>query len=665
MAKKKHSVAVAGAADPLPAEDHSPEQWENLKTLNQFLLKQTTELREQVNDLQSRVDRLSVDHSLSSDLEHSVIRLVVSARLAELAAELATAVAQARSADERLELVSREKGLVEKALDAVSLERDSAREDLNVMKRESEERVAALREEAEKQKSDLEQRKAYILSLEGDKAAMEGVIRSMEEALRSTTEQFLLIKGEKGEIEKDLQRTIFERDTCKRDLEALSMALQTAQEKMQSSQAANLALKDEIARMQLDFDEGRTNMVMEVDKLKEKVRSIESNKEVLEQQKVVLETKVASLQGRVSELHSVMQEKVALEEKLSLAEETVRISNENLEIITAEKDDIKMALDRAITEIDLNQLKLAEEEKSKAMVKKEIERLGLEVRSLEREKERLQLEIKGRKMDYMKEIVGLRDMVKKVEEEKDKINRLGINQEAEINKLNSEVAELLSTVSQLQDMCRISTENNVQLQADKESAISDLHLKKKEVDCLMLQVDELNKNKDNLHNELCQTKASLDSLIAENQNIKGDFGSLIKEKAALEEKLQNTLHVVKEFEEKCKTADENFRKVLSLLKGTSEIINGLEEGKQNDIPRQISREYEMHENIRNVEDELEAIRLAFKSRAAKSEDMNQELKVLRSAMAETKKRGGVFTWLYPAAATFFAVVSFAYAAKCR
>ncbi|RZS25739.1 hypothetical protein BHM03_00058988 [Ensete ventricosum] len=649
MAKKKTSTTA-----PLPKQPSS-DTLENLKELNRLLLKETMERREQVNALQSGLHQLSHDSSLSSDLERRVTRLVVASRLSEVGKEMAAVVGAMGTARERLESVSEEKDALKKALDVAVLERDSAVADLDENKRQAEARVATVIEEADRQKSDLQQRKAYIRSLEDEKTTLEEKIRSTGEYLRGASDQLQSIRGEKGEIEINLRQAIQDREACKKDLDVLSVALQTAQEKVESSQAVNIALNEEIASMQRDFEEGKTKFVKEIDELKLRAHSIDCKKEELEQEKAILETEVAGLRGRVSELGAIVQQRIALEGKLSLAEEALRITNERLDFITAETDDIEKALKQAISERDLSQVKLAEEEKLKATARKETERLTKELGFLEKEKERLQLDIDAQKRDHVKELDGLRDTVQKIEEEKDEIHRLRTEQKAEIANLQMEVAKLLSSVSELQELCRTNFEGNLQLQAEKESALRDLDLEKLGVNGLRLQIEALKKSKDDAHIEVSEIKASLDCLMAENKHMKLEFDSLAKEKASLEEKLDNTLHVSEESEAKARTADENFNRVLFLLKDNSDVVNGLEEGEEKGVGREIGSERE-----------LDAIVMTLKTKVAKTEDMDNEIKVLRSAIAEAeKKKGGkgAWTWLYPTVATCIAAVSFAYATK--
>ncbi|XP_009383694.2 uncharacterized protein LOC103971405 [Musa acuminata AAA Group] len=647
MARKKTSAAA-----PLPKQPSS-DTLENLKELNRLLLKETMERREQVTALRSSLHQLSHDSSLSSDLERRFTGLVVASRLSEVAAEMAAAEAALVTARERLESVSEEKDALKKALDVAVLERDSAVADLDENKRQAEARVATVVEEADRTKSDLEQRKAYVRSLEDENTTLEEKIKSTEEYLRSASDQLQSIRDEKGEIEINLRQAIQDRDACKKDLDVLSVALQTAQEKVENSQAANIALSEEIAIMQRDFEEDKTKFVKEIAGLKERAHSIDCKKEELEQEKTILETEVAGLRGRVSELGAIVQQRIALEEKLSLAEEALRRTNERLDFVTAETDDVKKALKQAISERDLSQVKLAEEEKLKATARKETERLTKELGFLEKEKERLQLDNEAQKRDHVKELDGLRDTVKKIEEEKDEIHRLRTEQKVEIANLQMEVAKLLSSVSELQELCRTNTECNLQLQAEKESALRDLDLEKAGVDGLRLQIEELKKSKDDAHVEVSEIKASLNCLIAENKNMKLEFDSLDKEKASLEEKLDNTLHVVEEMEAKARTADENFNRVLFLLKDNADVMDGLGEGEENGVGQEIGSERE-----------LDAIVMTLKSKAAKTEDMDREIKVLRGAIAVAEKKGGgVWTWLYPTVATCIAAISFAYATK--
>ncbi|KAJ3681092.1 hypothetical protein LUZ60_015581 [Juncus effusus] len=100
MAKKKTSQKKEAAplsepmSEPIsekPKEaaqrDPSPDRTEKLKQLNEILLKQTVEKREQVSHLQSQIEEMGLDLSFISDTEREVFRVVLSAFVINLSIE--------------------------------------------------------------------------------------------------------------------------------------------------------------------------------------------------------------------------------------------------------------------------------------------------------------------------------------------------------------------------------------------------------------------------------------------------------------------------------------------------------------------------------------------------------------------------------------------------
>ncbi|KAG6491466.1 paramyosin-like [Zingiber officinale] len=492
---------------------------ESLRVLNQLALKETVERRDQVKDLQSQ--------------------------LAELTAEKV-----------KLESVVGKRDSVIRDLNIAVSEKDSALFELDNLKQR-------WREDAKRQKWELEQKMILIQAFEADKAAMEEKAMSLEKDLRSTYDQLQKIQAEKVEIEKDMKGIVSETAAYKRDLNTVSMALEEAQVKIASCQADNFSLAEQIAMLQLGFDADRIALIAEVDVLKERLHNIIGTKEEMEEAKVRLNAKFSDLQ----------------------------------------------------VEKDMILLKLAEEEKLKSLFVEEIERLKLEFGYLRKENEKLKLEINSQERLFEEEIDGLRKTIRNIKAAKDKIDGLWAMQELKVVDQQKQISIL---------------------QAEKDSAICDLNLMINEVDGLRLQVEGLKK-------ELCNSEAALDRLNAENTLMKGDVDSLVAEKSAVQEMARVT--------------NENFAKVLCLLKATSEKI----------IEQEIMElEQDSGEDVLNAAiDDLKAIEVTFEKKAAKINEMEQELEVLQCARAESEKKAGVLCWVCPGIAAVLAAISYALGVSSR
>ncbi|XP_042460364.1 M protein, serotype 24-like [Zingiber officinale] len=637
MAKKKAASAAAATARPsaAPAADsqhprdtaRDTVELENLKTLNRILVGKA-------NERKKKLDEISAENQFTGDLQRGITSLVVSFRLAEMGDEKKAAEGKARSTEEalararyELKLLDEEKGAIKKALDEATKGRESAVVELEKMERQAEEREAEVRKASEMLLSELEQRKVNIQSLEAEKAALLVKVTSLEEALRNDSDKLQLVLKEKGETEKDLKTAILEKDACKREFEAMSLELETTTKKMNHFTEESVALKEMIVKIHHEYKEEKLNFIKEMEALSERLRGIECE---IDQDKTVFEASICSLQSKVLE-----QEKKNLDQKLALADAALREANERLELVTEEHNDVKKAMYQARSERDLSQKKLAEEEDLKVMATRETESLRKEFDSIVRDNGKLQLVIDNQKNEYEKEIDSLRVAVKRVEKEKEAIQETRTKQDAEISDLQREVADLMSNVS-------------------------DLNVANEEVKGLSLQIEELQKERDNVRAELQKAMASFESLVAENERINIESDALIRENESLSKKLSSSMQVIKEMDEKARAADERLSSVVAMLRSTSKIINGTEEGNANNVGREVVTEHESCENINDMAGELETIKAVLECRALKIEELNSEIKVLHGSLAE---KDGIWTWLYPTVSTVVAAVSIAYAAK--
>ncbi|CAL9174237.1 unnamed protein product [Musa hybrid cultivar] len=618
MVKKS---STSGVASPPPAEK-SPNYADNLKALNQILLDETMVRRKQVNDLHARLDRLS----LASDLERGVTRLVISSRLAEFAAEMAAAKEKEKENDLlisrlKLETAMGDDNSIKKALKEAILDRNSALLKLEETGLQVVMAVSTGREIIAKLRSDLEERKAQILALEADNASMVERIGSMEKAPRSANDQLQLIKGEKGEIEKDLERAILESDACKRDLNAMPTALQ----KTDGSQVSIDAFDDNMVKMQHDFEDKTKGFILSSDQCKmEEVR----------EERGILETEIANLQGRESELQATGQEKIALEEKLRLAEEPLMKSSESLGFVTGEKDYLKKALDRAILERDSNQ--------RNATVTGEAEKLPMEIDSSGNEKKILQLDSEGQIGDHVKEVDSTVNSLKKIIEEKDAIDGSRAMEEDEIAELQRAMADCPCCFSALQDLCRTNTESNARLQSQNDPR--GLDLDKAAVNGPRVQME-----KDDDHGELREMKAFPESLMAENKDSKKNLYSPSGRRLTLDER--------------SRALTEKYELAYNLINGAMKLSFAIEDLEENAKRKRLGLDYDSDDTTENISRELVLFKMIFRRKMAMIHDMRQELELLRDAVAEAKNKGGMRTWLYPAAATLLAAISLAYAAK--
>ncbi|RWV91322.1 hypothetical protein GW17_00046398 [Ensete ventricosum] len=623
MPKKASPVAAVPPSSP---DGESLGKMDSLKTLNELLFMETVELRQKIGDLRSQLD-----HSLSSDLENDITRLVLASRLAEFAEEMAAAEKRITPVEAalvmaglHLEPADADKDAIEETLDAAISDKDAVLEDIDDKNHQAELEVAALFEGMRRLQLALKHNLSSIGFLEVQEAPLGEKIKYLEEVVRTTDDQLLSIARQKGEIEKDLELAIMERNACRRDLKAMSMVLEKTEEEFAGYQAANNALDQGIVKLDRQFEEEHATIIKEVNRWLEKVDGTERGKEELEQQMSILETKIAGLQGKVSKSEAIRQEKIALEEKLGSVEEALKSGNERFDLVAAEKDGLKKALEQATLERDSAQRKLTDEvNKFKAMIAQVTEELKMKL--------------------------GLKA-----------VDELKAKQEGEIASLQGQVADLSATLSALVDLSGVTNGGKAQRQAEKEAVLRDLDLEKTEVRRLRLQLEKLKKGRDDADNELRNMEVAIDGLIAENRSIKIAVDSRTTEKDCLEEQLRSAQQALEKMEGKARAAEKNLARALSLLRSTSVFITELvTEGNEDGVGGGNGIEQDAGESMEHMAEELEAMKMALKSKLA----MDQELKLWSGAVEEGKKKGGEWRWLCPTAATLLAAISLAYAAK--
>ncbi|XP_010914356.1 uncharacterized protein [Elaeis guineensis] len=678
MARKKASLAPAPAVavaekeeSHSPPRDASPDKMESLKTLNHLLVKETVELRQQVAHLRSRLDGLSDDHAFVAGVERDVSLLILSSGLAEREAAVRRVEADLRSlagaeervrslqamvnsmeeelrgSGERLEMVAGERDEMKKALDLALSEKDSNLMDLDRKEKDLRVLEANVRDleigiaeaganlgKLEFERNDLveqgKKREETIHSLLQEKASMETSLDEYRQ-LVECVEEVIKIKQEEVEMVKAKEEAIAAK------VSALEAERQSVVENHQILEAEVGGLKAAIYSMKIG-EEGLRNEIAEMEK---------KNVEVTE------------------ELLSEVSKKEAVVAKVSTLESELRRLSDNNYRLEAELNNSKSAAELLKEEEEGLRSQVVETEKRNEKVTEELERLQAELDAVEKEKVGILLDYEEQMMAYVKELDGLRTRMGEIEREKDAIEGMRAVQQSEIDTLQKELQQFRLTVRELQVLCNDSTNTNTQLQAERDSIWRDLDVQKVEEGCLRVQIEELQKRNNESEEEMQQLRRALGDFAHKEEEWKVQSDVLKGEKASIEKKLITARQSLEDMDRKFRAACTNSQRALSLLKDTTEMMHGLVEGKKNNAERSIGNEEEKDEEMEPFVKELEAIKMAFKGRVGKIEDMSRELKVLQDEVAKAQKKGGLQRWLYPATTTVLAAISFAYAARGR
>ncbi|KAG1326345.1 centrosome-associated protein CEP250-like [Cocos nucifera] len=607
MARKKASPAAAEKEEshslPPSGRDASPDKMECLKTLNHLLVKETVELRQQVDHLRSRLDGLSDDGAFLAGVERDVNRLFLSSGLAEreiavrrveadlrslagaeervrsLQAMVNSMAEELRSSGERLEMVVGERDEMKKALDLALSEKDSNLTDLDRKEKELRVLEATVREletgiaeaganlgKLEIERYDLveqgKKREETIHSLLQDNASMETSLdeyRQLVECLERKMEEVIKIKQEAVETVKAKEEAIAAK------VSALEAERQSLVENNQIFAAEAGGLKAAIYSMKIE-EEGLRNEIAEMEK-----KNVEVTEELLSEvaKKEAVVAKVSTLE---SELRSLLDDNHRLGAELNNSKSAVELLKEEEEGLRSQ---------------------VVEMEKRNEKVTEELERLQAELGALEKEKEGTLLGYEEQMMAYVKELDGLKTRMGEIEREKDAIEGLRAVQQSEIDTLQKELQRFRSTVHELQDLCNDYTNTNTQLQAERDSVRRDLDLQKVEEGCWRGQIEELQKRNNVVEEEMQQLRGALGDF-AHKEEWKVQSDVLKSEKASIEKKLMTAQQRLEDTDTKFRASDMNSQRALSLLKDTTtEMMHGLSGGYGHKVP---SFRYELSES---------------------------------------------------------------------
>ncbi|XP_008807295.1 rootletin-like [Phoenix dactylifera] len=676
MARKKVSPATALATEavekkevlshppPPSGRDLLPDKMESLKTLNNLLIKETVERRQQVDHLQCRLDGLANDHAFLARVERDVSRLVLSSVLAErqlaagrvetdlrsLQARVDSTAEELRSGGERLEMVVGERDEVKKALDRALLEKD-----LNSMHLDQKEKeVRGLEAKVRELEIGIAEIGANVGKLETERNELVEQGKKREELIHSLLQ-------EKASMEASLDEYKQLVESGERRMEEV---IKIKQEEAESVKAKREAIAAKVTSLEAEHRslvENNQSLESEVGCLKAVIFLLKKEEEGLRNEIAEMEKGIAKV---TEELLSEIVKKEALVAWVSNLEPDLQSLSENNHRLEAEVNCSKSAFELLKKEEKGLLSEVAEMEKKHEKVTEELERLQAELGALENEKEEIFLYYEERVMSSEKELDTSRTWMREIEREKVAIEGVRAAQETEINNLQKELQQLRSTIYKLQVMCNDHTDTNFQLQAERDSAWRDLDLQKVEEDCLRVQTEELKKRNNEAAEEMQQVQRALNDFALKEEGWKVQSDVLKEENTSFEKKLMTAQQSLEGMERKIEAADMSSKRVLSLLKNTTEMMHGSVEVREVGVARDIGSEEEKDEEMQPFVKELETIKMAYKSWVGKIEDMNRELVVLQHVVTKTQK-AGLWKWLYPAITTVFAAISFAYAVRGR
>lgn len=286
--------------------DSSPDKIEKLKQLNDILLKETKEKREQVSQLQSKMEEIGLEYSFASETEREILHAILSALVINLSVEVNARLREME--EERQKEAERGtvlEGKVESLMEEVQAEREKGR--LVEM-----ERIEVLDQLGRKEEEAIEMGK-MVKELETVKSELERSLSKVSE--------------EKGALERE-------------GIERLELISNLRNEKKEVENFLG-EFKELVKELKIKVED-------EVKDRESKVGSLENEKEVLEAKIASLNEEHASEVSRLSaETEDLNQKKAEKEGEIRDLKATIDGKNEKIVGLRNEIDILQLAVEEA------------------------------------------------------------------------------------------------------------------------------------------------------------------------------------------------------------------------------------------------------------------------------------------------------------------------------
>ncbi|KAG6400630.1 hypothetical protein SASPL_137471 [Salvia splendens] len=625
MAKKKASNAnnvkqdetvKSHSMDLPPPSTVDSEKLESLKSLNQMLLKEAVERRQQVDSL------LQSKGSLETELTQS------NSEKETLGSELAQLV------DRVAELE------VERRVVAVYIDNQ-----IGVKGEEFVREMKRLEMELREKEREVGDRASTIARLNGALSESEGALGAEREASKR-------VRVERDVFEANLNRHIKEDLVLRTNLAELSEKIRDFEREIEESRTAYNALVSEkegmATRIKFLMEEKDMSVrdLMEsnklIEKMKDEISVIVWEKEEVEKEKNGEIGKRQELENVVTGINKMVAGLKKEEAKLQkmVAELDKKCADGETKLSEMWKD-----TDRLVGEVKLSEKRYKELAAEKGVIEKELNdaRKNVAERSLELEG------LANEKIAILEEkssVVGqVRELESHVDGLRDAVVKLGGSNVAYVDKirnLESQVGEYKSKLEKVY--------------VEREGVERCLDEEKQNALKLKAKIEETEKRIEESHRASGEVKTEKAAILSEKVELESRCGMLREEIASLQETIAKLQAEFDSMKCKAATADSNSELVLNMLKGTSAFCS------KEKCEGEVGNVHVNGEALKVHAVEMEAIKNAFKSKAGKMEEMNRQLEVLRSSVMDEQKKKSFWTML-SSATTLLAALSLAYVAR--
>ncbi|KAL5995084.1 hypothetical protein ACLOJK_025142 [Asimina triloba] len=663
MAKKK--LPKQESPTQSPPQENAKEQLASLKTLNNLLVRETVERREQIDSLQRSKDALetqlsqslakardleaqksvSLDRIAASEVEQGIIVLVVASELGRREEEVKGKIADAqkiadseaeaqRAMSQILKSMEREREeLVARIAVSDAMAADSIRgkEETDLALAEKEAKIRELRKEIDCAREDLVMHKEELRRL---RLSAEGLEKNNAEGRQKNKQLQIERDGlteEKIEMGKRFEALMEDRDTVQRRLEELSQRFDDLKKELSDTVKA----MDDVKRAWAAQDVEMSELRKEAGRLNVELQHGRDALDAVLHERNAARTEVVR---QKDETERLVLKVLELEQSNAAIQEELRNLKAEQDVLVGEKEGRERAL----------------------------ELLMMEKTSIDRSlKESLQC------------IQGLTCKIEEIEREKDEIEQDKASHKVEIAQLLEKVGCLNATVSALEQSSAELVEANRKLDVDlsdqkhafeqllvqKDGILKDLQRQKHGAESLKMEVSELGKINEKTQQELEQIRAERGRLLEEKEDAAQRFHLLADDRNLMEKHLSEAQQGFNDLQKRIELAETLSRRALSMLKDTARTVcdSGLDNGEKGRNVESIFTE-EKYGNIQSFEARFEAIKRAFEMQSRLAKDAKAELKSLQVTVTELQKKKNFWTW-FSSATTIVAAASVAFIAK--
>ncbi|PIM97683.1 E3 ubiquitin ligase involved in syntaxin degradation [Handroanthus impetiginosus] len=629
MAKKKVSQShqekpqqkQEGFVKPNPVatpvmDSEAPEKIENLKSLNQMLLKEAVERRQRVDALVHSKESLEMELTRSNS-EKEALKSEL-AQLGERAASLelertVVAVFVAVQVGQKAEVIEQKmKGL-------------------------------------EMEMRDL---KRVIDEKENEIGGLNKLLSEIEDELGNEKEVSRRVCFEKDEIKDNLERQIKEG----KDLRANLIEIEERKGALEREIGELRGLYDVVVGKKEERDMRIESITSEKDSIE---RSLAESNKLIEELK--------------EELNGIVQEKKRTEEEKNLEMVKRQELEKSVSGLREVVNDLRNEDERLRANVAELEKKCVEGEERQREMEREIDQLVEEKKLSERRIEGLVDEKSAVKKDFDDAQEELAEQKHKIEElvnEKALLLEAKGRLDGEVDALRNEVSKLKNIVLKLEESSLVEVGKIKSLESEVGEYRSKFEEVKVEKDEMEKCLDDENRNAIRLNQKIQELENKIEESLKAVEEVKAESVAILAEKVELESQcvmlkkeitsLENTITEARnEFDSvkgKFELADANSELLLNMLKDTATFCS------KDERDLQVGDKETNGETTKPYVMEFEMIKNAFKSKESKVENMKRQLELLRHSVEEAQKKKNFWT-VWSSATTLLAAFSLAYVAR--